>query len=120
MFISRFEECEEIVAGDATVLRELLSPVASEDLALRYSLAHARLAPGMTSLLHRLNSSEVYYITEGAGLMRIDGEQAEVGPGDTVYIPPGAGQQITSTGEGDLVFLAIVDPAWRAQDEELL
>jgi mannose-6-phosphate isomerase-like protein (cupin superfamily) len=43
-----------------------------------------------------------------------------VGPGDTVYIPPGAGQQITNTGRSDLVFLAIVDPAWRAEDEELL
>jgi mannose-6-phosphate isomerase-like protein (cupin superfamily) len=36
-----------------------------------------------------------------------------------VYIPPGAEQHIRNTGAGDLKFLCIVDPAWRAEDEEV-
>ena len=118
--ISKFEDREEIVAGDGVILRELLSPTAMAELEMRYSLAHAKLAPGMTSFLHIMKTSEVYYILAGAGLMRIEDEEAEVYPGDSVYIPPGAKQQITSTGSEELVFLAIVDPAWRPEDEVIL
>jgi mannose-6-phosphate isomerase-like protein (cupin superfamily) len=120
MFISRFHEREEILAGDDTVLRELLSPIPMSHLEIRYSLAHALLAPGKSSLPHVLRSTEVYYIISGSGLMRIDDEEADVVPGDTVYIPPGARQHITSTGSEDLVFLAIVDPAWRLEDEQII
>lgn len=120
MHIRKLTECEEIVAGDACRLRELLSPVPTPDLELRCSIAHARLAPGQTTLLHRMKTCEVYHILEGVGLMHIDDERAEVLGGDTVYIPPGAAQQITSLGPGELVFLCVVDPAWRAEDEEIL
>ena len=119
MFVRNLKDCPEFTAGDATRLRELFNPL-KDALALRYSLAHATVAPGKTSLLHRLKTSEVYYILEGEGEMRIDGERAKVVPGDAVYIPPGATQQITNTGRDDLVFICIVDPAWRAEDEEVL
>lgn len=52
--------------------------------------------------------------------MHLDGEVREVGPGDTVCIPPRAVQYIDNTGTGDLVFLCIVDPAWRPEDEMVL
>ncbi|MHB8896498.1 MAG: cupin domain-containing protein [Candidatus Geothermincolia bacterium] len=119
MFISKFEDSEEFLAGDHTRLRELLSPVTAP-LSVRYSLAHASLAPGFTSLLHRIRSSEVYYIMEGTGLMNIDDEKTVVHPTDTVYIPPGATQCITNIGDDLLVFLCIVDPAWEEKDEEIL
>ena len=112
-------DCAEFVAGDNTILREVLHP-GKQDIALRYSLAHAVVRPGEVSLAHRLTSSEVYYILEGEGIMHIDGEQAEVGPGQMVYIPPHAVQSIRNTGEADLKFLCIVDPAWRAEDEEVV
>ena len=120
MIINRFDDREEIVAGDGVTLRELLSPTTTRGLETRYSLAHAKLAPGLTSIFHVMKTSEVYYILSGAGLMRIEDEKAEVYPGDSIYIPPGAKQQITSIGEVDLMFLAIVDPAWRPEDEIIL
>ena len=40
-----------------------------------------------------------------------------VEPGDTVYIPPHARQFIRSCGSESLVFICIVDPAWRKEDE---
>jgi mannose-6-phosphate isomerase-like protein (cupin superfamily) len=118
MFIKDLKDCEEFIAGDNTILRELLHPDKA-DLKLRYSLAHAILKPGLTSLPHRLKTSEVYYIMEGTGKMFIDGELEDVYPGQAVYIPPHARQYITNTGDTDLVFLCIVDPAWRAEDEEV-
>jgi len=118
MFIKDLKECEEFIAGDNTVLRELLHPDKA-DLAIRYSLAHAVVKPGLTSFPHRLKTSEVYYILDGNGTMFIDGEEQDVFPGQAIYIPPHARQYITNTGETDLVFLCIVDPAWRADDEEV-
>ncbi len=118
MLVVELEECPEFIAGDKTVLREVLHPD-KMPVAVRYSLAHATVLPGERSLPHRLRTSEVYYILEGSGRMVIDGEEREVGPGSTVYIPPGAEQHISNTGAGDLKFLCIVDPAWRAEDEEV-
>jgi mannose-6-phosphate isomerase-like protein (cupin superfamily) len=119
MLVVDLKECTEFVAGDNTILREVLHP-AKQEVSLRYSLAHATVRPGEVSLPHRLATSEVYYILEGQGVMYIDREQAEVGPGHTVYIPPHSVQSIRNTGESDLKFLCIVDPAWRAEDEEVV
>ena len=119
MFVRDLQECEQFVAGDNSILRELLHP-ARQDLQLRYSLAHATVRPGETTLPHKLKSSEVYYILEGTGLMFIDDESAEVGPGQAVYIPPHSEQRIQNLGTTDLTFLCIVDPAWRPEDEEVL
>jgi mannose-6-phosphate isomerase-like protein (cupin superfamily) len=120
IFIRDIKDCEPFLAGDGTAIRELFNPATDDGLDLRYSFAEARLAPGRVSLLHRLKTSEVYYILSGEGLMSIDGETSTVTPGQIVYIPPGATQCITSTGESELVFICIVDPAWRVEDEEVL
>jgi len=111
--------CREILAGDKTILRELLHP-SRDPAAVGYSLAHAKLAKGTASLPHRLKTSEVYYFISGRGLMHVDGDRATVGPEQTLYVPPGAVQHLENTGADELVFLCIVDPAWRAEDEEVL
>ena len=116
MLVRRLHDCEEFIAGDSTRLREMLHPD-KQDIALRYSLAHATLAVGETSDPHALKTSEVYYILSGEGEMHIDDETQHVGPGDTVYIPPNARQFIHSCGTEPLAFLAIVDPAWKVEDE---
>jgi mannose-6-phosphate isomerase-like protein (cupin superfamily) len=119
MFVKNLKDCEEFIAGDNTILRELLHPDKA-DLKLRYSLAHAIVKPGETSQPHRLKTSEVYYILEGEAIMFIDKEKQKVGPGDTIYIPPMAKQYIQNTGGKNLVFICIVDPAWKIEDEEIL
>ena len=112
-------DCAEFIAGDNTILREILHPD-KQSVQLQYSLAHAIVRPGEVSLPHRLATSEVYYILEGKGIMHIDKEQTEVGPGHTIYIPPHSVQSIRNTSEADLKFLCIVDPAWRAENEDVL
>ncbi|NQV13684.1 MAG: cupin domain-containing protein [Parcubacteria group bacterium] len=119
MLIKDLKDCPEFIAGDKTILRELLHPDKT-DLDFRYSLAHAVVKPGLTSIPHQLKTSEVYYILKGEGIMYIDDENAKVSSGQIVYIPPNSKQYIKNTGETDLKFLCIVDPAWRVKDEEVL
>jgi mannose-6-phosphate isomerase-like protein (cupin superfamily) len=116
MFIRDLTECEEFTAGDNSILRELLHPDKA-DLAIHYSLAHAIIKPGQTSRSHKLKTSEVYYILEGEGMMHINEEKHRVHPGHTIYIPPNSLQFIQNTGKDDLIFLCIVDPAWKKEDE---
>jgi mannose-6-phosphate isomerase-like protein (cupin superfamily) len=116
MLVQKLNACAEFIAGDGTQLRELLHPD-KQPLELRYSLAHAIVPVGQTSTPHSLKTSEVYYILSGKGEMHIDGEAQMVEPGDAVYIPPNARQFIRNLGEEPLVFICIVDPAWRKEDE---
>lgn len=116
MLVRDLAACEEFIAGDSTILRELLHRDKAP-LSINYSLAHAKLKPGTRSYPHRLTTSEVYYILEGTGRMHIDAESRDVHAHQAVYIPPNSRQFIENTGDGDLVFLCIVDPAWRKEDE---
>lgn len=116
MLVQKLHQCQEFIAGDNTILRELLHPD-KQPLALRYSLAHATLPMGKTSQPHSLTTSEVYYIISGRGEMYIGGETQIVEPGDAVYIPPDATQYIHNCGAEPLVFICIVDPAWQKEDE---
>ena len=67
-----------------------------------------------------MKTSEVYYILDGEGIMYIDEESEKVHAGQAVYIPPSAKQYIKNTGNSDLKFLCIVDPAWKPEDEEVV
>lgn len=122
MIVKRMKDCEEIVALDGTVLRELLNPLHSDEkMHLDYSIAHAIVRPGESSMPHRFfEASEVYYILSGKGRMHIDDQSEEVGPEDTVYIPPKGVQYIDNIGSEDLVFLCIVYPPWFPEAEELV
>jgi mannose-6-phosphate isomerase-like protein (cupin superfamily) len=116
MFVINLLDREEFIAGDNTRLRELLHPD-KDPLELRYSLAHATVPVGEISTPHALKTSEVYYILQGTGEMHIDDEVQPVTEGDTIYISPNARQYIHNRGDRPLIFLCIVDPAWRAEDE---
>ncbi len=118
MLVVDVNKCPEFIAGDETTLREVLHP-GRAGAAIPYSLAHAALSPGRRSLSHRLRGSEVYYILRGRGRIHVGGESSEVHEGNVVYVPPGATQFIENTGGEELAFLCIVDPAWRAEDEEV-
>jgi len=119
MFIRDLKDCEEFRAGDNSILRELLHPDKA-DLDIRYSLAHAILKPRQTSIPHKLKTSEVYYILEGEGLMHINDEIEPVHDGHAIYIPPNSTQFFQNTGKKDLIFICIVDPAWRKEDELII
>ena len=108
----------QFVAGDETLLREVLHPD-HDPVPLPYSLAHASLGVGKRSIPHRLRGSEVYYFLQGQGEVHIDAGSEGVRAGQIVYVPPGATQFVVNTGDEELAFLCIVHPAWREDDEEV-
>ena len=121
MLIKRTSDCNEFTANDGCRIREVFHPANDGERLgggkLPYSLAIARLEPGRQSYDHYLRQAEVYYILEGRGVMHVGEEAAEVGPGDAVYVPPGASQWVSNSGDGELVFAVIVSPPWSAEDD---
>lgn len=72
---------------------------------MNFSLAHAILKPGESSLPHKMKSSvEIYFILEGRGIMHSENESKEVNPTQAIYIPPDSVQWIENIGDGDLKF----------------
>ncbi len=115
----KLKDCSEFLAGDHTVLRELLHP-SKALVSIGFSLAHGRLPLGQRSKRHRLTSSEVYYFVRGEGLFTVNEETVTVVQGSVVYVPPDAIQCVENTGRTELEFLCVVDPSWKAADEVVL
>ena len=78
------------------------------------------LESGKKSKQHKLRSSEVYYILEGRGKLKIQDKTFNLEKDDSVFVPSNSEQSIENTGTNDLEFLCIVDPAWQAKDETVL
>lgn len=79
------------------------------------SLAEASLPTGCATQRHfHKISEEFYFILEGRGLMEIDGETREVGPGDAILIPRHAWHQIAA--REPLRFLCCCAPPYAHED----
>jgi len=117
MKVRRLGDCREITALDGCRLRELLHPDRGAP-ELGWSLAVAVVEPGQAMHPHRLlGETEVYWIVSGRGRMHVGDDVATVEPGDAVVIPAGAVQWIACFGPEPLRFVAIVEPAWRADHD---
>lgn len=80
-----------------------------------FSLAEARVEPGVRTELHELAVDEWYVIMSGAGLMELGGKPAfAVGPGDVIAVPAGTSQRLENTGSADLLFQCICLPRFTA------
>jgi len=85
------------------------------------SIARARVAPGVTTALHRVDVAERYVILEGRGVAHVgDLAPTEVGPGDVVLIPAGVPQRIANVGPTDLLFYCVCTPRFRPEGYESL
>ena len=86
------------------------------------SVARARVAPGTTTVWHRVRGTvERYVILEGTGRVEVgDALVDDVGPGDVVLIPANRRQRITNTGATELKFLCICSPRFEWRNYERL
>lgn len=86
------------------------------------SIAQARVAPGVTTQLHRLvGIDERYIVIHGTGRVEIGNHAPElVGVGDIRLIPRGVAQRITNAGDEDLIFLCLCTPRFRKDSYESL
>jgi mannose-6-phosphate isomerase-like protein (cupin superfamily) len=112
--ILRHDAAKEYFFQEGCYINELSNH--ESDSAL--SIARARVEPGVTTRLHRLNrSTERYCFISGEGCVEIGGVAAQaVSAGDVVIIPPGVSQRVTNTCDEDLVFLALCTPRFEPDD----
>ena len=119
MSIQKNSEINSIEGNEGTKIRQYFHPHNTLD-GINYSLAQFTLEPGKKSKLHKIKSSEIYYVLEGSGNLTIEEETHVLQKDDSAYVPPNSKQFIENSGDNDLKFLCIVEPAWKAEDETLL
>ena len=117
---------QEIIKGEAKT--EIFTPeecfiteILNVEDFRSFSLAKARVLPGLTTRNHKLNETdEVYYILEGKGEMEVNGKKLGTAKkGDAVFIPKNANQRITNSGTKDLVFLCICAPRFEVRNYQM-
>ena len=115
MDISNIDRVAAFVTKDGSEIRELLAY--RNSVIRRQSLAEARLPVGGSTQEHyHPNTEEIYYITAGQAMMRIENELREVQPGDAIAIPPGQKHKIWNTGLETLKLLCCCVPAYEHSD----
>jgi mannose-6-phosphate isomerase-like protein (cupin superfamily) len=119
MSVRRDSEIKSIQGNEGTQIKQYFHPHNTLN-GINYSLAQFTLEPGKKSKLHKIRSSEIYYILEGSGNLKIEDDIHHLEKNDSVYIPPNSKQFIENTGKGNLKFLCIVEPAWKADAESML
>jgi len=119
MEIRNIERVPAFTTKDGSEIRELL---AHRNSGIRnQSLAEARLPAGAATVPHyHPKTEEIYYVLCGQGLMQVGDQQAPVGPGDAIAIPPGALHQMTNAGQDVLKFLCCCAPAYEHEDTVLV
>lgn len=117
MKLIRTSALEPIVPPDGSEVREIARP---PDTARNQSLAEARLPPGGETAEHfHRTSEEIYHFVSGLGRVRVGDEESEVGPGETVVIPPGTRHKLWNPGGETLVLLCCSSPPYYDEDTVL-
>ena len=119
MSLRKNSEIDSITGNEGTKIKQYFHPHNTLN-GINYSLAQFSLDAGKKSKLHKIKSSEIYYILEGRGILHIDEESHHLEKDDSVYVPSNSRQFIENSGSNELKFLCIVEPAWKADDEILL
>ena len=119
MSVRKISEIEEIQGTEGTKIKQIFHPHNTLN-GIRYSVAYFTIEKGKRSITHKMKTSEIYYVLEGEGILHVDDEKIDVKKDSSVYVPPMSKQHIENTGNSELRFLCIVDPAWKQDDEILL
>jgi mannose-6-phosphate isomerase-like protein (cupin superfamily) len=115
MDVRNRDQIEPFIGDDGAIIRELASP--SISALTRHSLAEIRHPPGTASQEHyHREAEEVYYVLEGQGEIRVDGQTESLEPGDAVTIVPGQRHKVRQQGERDLVMLVTCVPAYSVEE----
>jgi mannose-6-phosphate isomerase-like protein (cupin superfamily) len=115
MDVKNLGDTPSFTTKDGSEIRELL---AYRNSCIRaQSLAEARLPIGTATQEHyHIKTEEIYFITNGSGRMRIEGETRDVKPGDAIAIPLGQKHKIWNVGSETLRLLCMCAPAYEDAD----
>ncbi len=115
------EECKYTDEPGDLQIAELLNPASlDKNLNLNCSIAHSIVEPGKNAAPHLVKNPEIHYILEGQGMLYIDGISVEIRSDQLIYIPAGSVQATYNTGDTDLKFLIINQPARSENSTEIL
>jgi mannose-6-phosphate isomerase-like protein (cupin superfamily) len=118
--LGRAGRAPDTLAPDGSEIRLLAT---TREGARTASLCEVRIPPGAVSRPVRHRSvEEIWHVTRGRGrVWRCpDGAEAvpvDVGPGDTLVVPPGVRFQFAAAADAELTFLCYTCPAWPGPDE---
>ena len=115
----RSSEIKFIEGQEGSKIKHYFDPKNTSN-SIKFSIAQCILESGQKSKKHKIKSSEIYYILEGHGKLRVQDKIFNLEKDDSVFVPSNSEQFIENTGVNDLKFLCIVDPAWQAKDEVML
>jgi mannose-6-phosphate isomerase-like protein (cupin superfamily) len=115
MEIMNLSTADAFITKDGSEIRELLS---HRNSSIRnQSLAEARLPVGAATQEHyHVRTEEIYYITQGSGRIRIEGELRDVVVGDSIVIRPGQKHKLWNSGGETLRLLCCCAPAYEHTD----
>ncbi len=83
--------------------------VAAGEEPSRIRVGLVRFSPGARNAWHSHANGQTLYVTEGRGLVQArGGEVVEIGPGDTVYTPPGEWHWHGATPDRFMTHLSIL------------
>ena len=119
MSLRKNSEIISIHGDEGTKIKQYFHPHNTLN-GINYSIAQFTLESGKKSKLHKMSSSEIYYILEGSGKLKINEDTYHLEKDDSAYVPPNSKQFIENIGSINLRFLCIVEPAWKADDQILL
>ena len=106
-FVIPPEQIGEFWTEERCHIRELVN----DPKLTAFSLAIARVEPGVTTQLHALKGiSETYILRRGKGVAEVDGKKIPLSKGSSLFIPEGAAQRITNIGDEDLEFYCHCTP----------
>ncbi len=119
VIVKRLDLVSSFIAGDKTLLKEVLHPK-NDRMDADISLAFASILPGESSVPHALKQTEIYICTSGSGQLFIYDDVYSLEVGTSILVPPNANQWVKNTGDTNLDFYCIVSPAWSENDETIL
>ena len=113
MTVQNLEDQKPFTTKDGSTIRSILdrtnAPVQNQ------SLAEASLPAGAATECHYHKlSEELYFLLEGSGVIELNGEQRQVGPGDAILIPPETRHTILA--RENLRFLCCCAPPYSHDD----
>jgi phosphoglycolate phosphatase len=103
------------VTKDGSIIRSIMDSTNGD--VKNVSLAEASLAPGLETLEHtHKKSEEIYYFTQGSGIMLLAKKKIPVKSGDAVLIPTGTPHKIFNTGKKTIKLLCACAPPYSHYD----
>ena len=103
------------VTKDGSIIREMMHPNVHGNN--NQSLAEATIPVNGITLLHEhKKTEEIYFITQGVGLMRLGDDEFQVAKGDTIAIVPGMQHNVRNIGNTELKILCSCAPAYSHDD----